>query len=159
MAVGNDASRTLPVSSAAAATSAAFARSSAASTSWAWGSNRSAASVRQKPLLARYSAFEVTVYAMWSGAALLLPFGAGVPGAVLDAGWEPLAAVALLGVGASAVGFNAWAFALTRLPVSTASSALYSVPVVAILVAMVCSARFRRRRRSSAARSRWPAWP
>ncbi len=37
VAVGNDASRTLPVSSAAAVTSAAFARSSAASTSWASG--------------------------------------------------------------------------------------------------------------------------
>ena len=93
--------------------------------------------VVQKPLLARYTAFEVTAYAMWAGTVLLLPFGAGVPGAVLDAGWEPLAAVALLGVGASAVGFIAWAFALARLPVSTASSTLYSVPVVAILVALL----------------------
>ena len=93
--------------------------------------------VVQKPLLARYTAFEVTAYAMWLGTVLLLPFGAGVPGAVADAGLEPLVAVALLGVGASAVGFIAWAFALARLPVSTASSALYSVPVVAILVALV----------------------
>ena len=93
--------------------------------------------VVQKPLLARYSAFEVTAYAMWAGTALILPLGAGVPGAVAAAGLEPLLAVALLGVGASAVGFLAWAFALARLPVSTASSALYAVPVVAIAVAFV----------------------
>jgi drug/metabolite transporter (DMT)-like permease len=93
--------------------------------------------VVQKPLLARYSAFEVTAYAMWSGTVLLLPLGAGVPGAVAAAGLEPLIAVALLAVGASAVGFLAWAFALARLPVSTASSALYAVPVVAIFVAFV----------------------
>ena len=44
---------------------------------------------------------------------------------------------AAVGVGASAGGFIAWACALARLPVSTASSALYSVPAVAILVALV----------------------
>src|SRR6201991_1504757 len=92
--------------------------------------------VVQKPLLARYSACEVTAYAMWAGTALLLPLGAGVPGAVAHAGLEPLLAVALLGIGASAVGFLAWAFALAKLPVSTASSALYAVPVVAILIAL-----------------------
>jgi len=91
----------------------------------------------QKPLLARYSAFEVTAYAMWIGTALLLPFGAGVPGAVLEAGAEPLLAVLLLGVGASALGFFAWAYALARMPVSTASSALYAVPAVAIGVALL----------------------
>jgi drug/metabolite transporter (DMT)-like permease len=89
--------------------------------------------VVQKPLLARYSAFEVTAYAMWAGTALLLPFGVHVPTARI----EPLIAVALLGVGSSAVGFIAWAYALARLPVSVASSTLYSVPVVAILVALV----------------------
>ena len=68
--------------------------------------------VVQKPLLAHYTAFEVTAYAMWAG-------------------------TLLLGVGASAGGFIAWAYALARLPVSTASSALYSVPAVAILVALV----------------------
>ena len=93
--------------------------------------------VLQKPLLARYTAFEVTAYAMWAGTVLLVPFGAGVPDAVAHAGAEPLLAVVLLGVGASAVGFISWAFALARMPVSTASSALYSVPVVAILVALV----------------------
>jgi drug/metabolite transporter (DMT)-like permease len=93
--------------------------------------------VLQKPLLARYSAFELTAYSMWAGTALILPLGAGVPRAVAHAGAGPLAAVALLGLGASAVGFFAWAYALARLPVGRLSTSLYAVPAVAILVALV----------------------
>jgi drug/metabolite transporter (DMT)-like permease len=93
--------------------------------------------VIQKPLLARYSAFEVTSYAMWAGTLLILPLGADVPGAVAHAGAEPLLAVALLALGASAIGFFAWAYASARLPVARVSASLYSVPVVAIAVALV----------------------
>jgi drug/metabolite transporter (DMT)-like permease len=93
--------------------------------------------VLQKPLLARYSAFEVTAYAMWAGTLLILPLGASVPHAVTHAGLEPLLAVALLALGASALGFFAWAYALARLPVARLSVSLYAVPVVAIGVALV----------------------
>jgi drug/metabolite transporter (DMT)-like permease len=93
--------------------------------------------VLQKPLLARYSAFELTAYSMWAGTALIAPLGGGLPGAVAHAGAGPLVAVALLGLGASAVGFIAWAYALARLPVSRLSTSLYAVPAVAILVALV----------------------
>jgi drug/metabolite transporter (DMT)-like permease len=93
--------------------------------------------VIQKPLLRRYSAFELTAYAMWAGTLLILPLGGGVPHAVLHAGAEPLIAVAVLALGASAVGFFAWAFASARLPIARLSASLYAVPVVAILVALV----------------------
>jgi drug/metabolite transporter (DMT)-like permease len=93
--------------------------------------------VIQKPLLARYRAFEVTAYAMWAGTLLILPLGGGVPHAVAHAGAEPLIAVAVLALGASAVGFFAWAFASSRLPIARLSASLYAVPVVAILVALV----------------------
>jgi drug/metabolite transporter (DMT)-like permease len=93
--------------------------------------------VIQKPLLARYSAFELTAYAMWGGTLLILPLGASVPGAVLHAGAEPLIAVAVLALGASAVGFFAWAFASSELPIARLSASLYAVPVVAILVALL----------------------
>jgi terminal-alkyne amino-acid exporter len=93
--------------------------------------------VIQKPLLARYSAFEVTAYAMWAGTLLILPLGASVPRALTHAGAEPLLAVAVLALGASAVGFFAWAFASSRLPIARLSASLYAVPVVAILVALV----------------------
>ncbi len=93
--------------------------------------------VLQKPLLARYRPFELTAYAMWAGTLLILPLGASVPAAVTQAGAEPLIAVAVLALGASAVGFFAWAYASARLPVSRLSASLYAVPVVAILVALV----------------------
>jgi drug/metabolite transporter (DMT)-like permease len=93
--------------------------------------------VIQKPLLARYSAFEVTTYAMWAGTLLILPLGAHVPRALVHARVEALWAVALLALGASAIGFFAWAFASARLPISRLSASLYAVPVVAILVALV----------------------
>ena len=106
--------------------------------------------VVQKPLLARYTAFEVTAYAMWAGTVLLLPFGVGVPGAVLDA---RLGAAGRGRACSASVrrrsGSSPWASALARLPVSTASSALRTpCPVVAILVgARVGSASCRRQRR------------
>jgi terminal-alkyne amino-acid exporter len=93
--------------------------------------------VIQKPLLARYRPIDATAYAMWLGTLLILPFGAGVPGALAHAGAGPLLAVALLGLGASAVGFFSWAYANAQLPVARVSAALYVVPVVAIAVAYV----------------------
>jgi len=90
--------------------------------------------VIQKPLLRRYTPFETTTYAMVSGAIMLLPVAAPVPGAVNDASAEALGAVLFLALGASALGFFTWAFATARLDVTRAASALYSVPVVAIFV-------------------------
>ena len=93
--------------------------------------------VAQKGLLARsrLDAFDVTAWGMWIGTAMLLPFAPGLPHAVVTASAGALAAVLYLGVGASAVGFVAWAYASARVPVSFAASTLYAIPVVAALVA------------------------
>jgi drug/metabolite transporter (DMT)-like permease len=93
--------------------------------------------VLQKPLLETYTSFEVTTYAMVAGALVLLPFVGSVSDALSNASGEALGALAFLAFGASALGFFAWAFATARLQVSRAASALYAVPVVAILVAWV----------------------
>jgi terminal-alkyne amino-acid exporter len=93
--------------------------------------------VAQKHLLARsrLQAFDVTAWAMWLGTAMTLPFAPGLPHAVATAPAGAIAAVLYLGVGASALGFVAWAYASARVPVSFAASTLYAVPVVAALVA------------------------
>jgi drug/metabolite transporter (DMT)-like permease len=91
--------------------------------------------VAQKPLLPRYGPVRVTAWAMWIGTLLLVPFAPGAPAAVAHAGPEASAAVAFLGLGASAIAFVTWAYACTRLAVHHAASCLYAVPVVAILVA------------------------
>jgi drug/metabolite transporter (DMT)-like permease len=93
--------------------------------------------VIQKPLLRRYTPFEVTTYAIIVGAVMLLPFAGSVPRAVADASPEALAAVLFLALGPSALGLFAWAFAIARLNVSRAASALYTVPVVAILIGWI----------------------
>jgi len=91
--------------------------------------------VVQKPLLDRYRAVEVTAWAMWAGTALALPFGGGALAAVAAASPVELAALAWLGVGASAAGFVAWAVALARLPAGVGANALFLVPCVALAVA------------------------
>jgi drug/metabolite transporter (DMT)-like permease len=93
--------------------------------------------VVQKPLLARYSAFEITTYAMVSGAVMLLPLAPSLPGAVTHASGDALTAVGFLALGASAIGFFSWAYANARLKVTRAASALYAVPAVAILVGWI----------------------
>jgi drug/metabolite transporter (DMT)-like permease len=90
-----------------------------------------------KPLLARYDALSLTVWAMAFGALLTLPLAPGLPGAIADAPLESSAAVALLALGASAVGFVSWAYALQHIDVSIAAATLYAVPPIAILVGWV----------------------
>jgi drug/metabolite transporter (DMT)-like permease len=91
--------------------------------------------VVQKPLLSRYSSFEMTTYATIVATVMLLPLAPSVPNATAHASASSLAAVAFLGLGASAAGFFAWAYATARLDVSRAASSLYLVPAVAIFVA------------------------
>ena len=69
------------------------------------------------------------------GALLLIPLAPTAPAAVPAAGAEATAALAFLGLGASALGFFTWGHALSRLEVHRAASCLYAVPVVAIAVA------------------------
>lgn len=93
--------------------------------------------VLQKPLLSRYTAFEVTSLSTWAATLMVLPLGGGVAGAVADADARSVGAVLFLGLGASALGFFSWAHALSRLPVTTLSASLYTVPLVAVVVAFV----------------------
>jgi drug/metabolite transporter (DMT)-like permease len=91
--------------------------------------------VAQKPLLRRYGSLELTTWAMALGALMTLPFAPGLPQAVGAAPAEALAAVAFLGLGASAIGFVTWAYACAHVDVSVAAATLYAVPVVAFTVA------------------------
>ena len=93
--------------------------------------------VAQKPLLRRYSSLELTTWAMALGALMTLPLAPGLPAAIASAPAGALIAVAFLGLGASAIGFVAWAYACARVDVSLAAATLYAVPVVAFAVAWV----------------------
>src|ERR1700744_1935478 len=91
----------------------------------------------QKPLLARYSGFEVTVYAMWAGTLFIAPWTGSLVRALPAAGAGAIGAAGVLGVAPSAGGFVLWAYALGRMDVGRATTALYLVPAVAIVIALV----------------------
>ena len=90
----------------------------------------------QKPLLARYTGFEVTVYAMWAGTLFILPWAGSLLRAVPQAGGPALASAVFLGVGPSAIGFVLWAYAMSRMDVGRATLSLYLVPAAAIVISL-----------------------
>jgi drug/metabolite transporter (DMT)-like permease len=93
--------------------------------------------VLQKPLLRKYSVLGVVCYAIWAGTICLLAF---VPGFAAQARFAPLSstlAVVYLGVFPSAIAYLCWSYGLSRLDASKASSFLFIVPVVAIVIAFV----------------------
>ena len=95
----------------------------------------------QKPLLARYTGFEVTAYAMWAGTVFVLPW----TGSLLRALWGPgahaggaaIGSAVFLGLAPSAAGFVLWAYAMARTDVRRVTVSLYLVPAAAIGISLV----------------------
>src|SRR5580704_12479095 len=95
----------------------------------------------QKPLLARYTGFEVTAYAMWAGTVFILPW----TGSLVRALWGPgahvggaaIGSAVFLGLAPSAAGFVLWAYAMARMDVGRVTVSLYLVPAAAIGIALV----------------------
>jgi drug/metabolite transporter (DMT)-like permease len=89
-----------------------------------------------KPLLARYTGFEVTAYAMWAGTAFILPWAGSLVRALPTAGSPTIGAAVFLGVAPSALGFVLWAYAMARMPVGRITTSLYLVPAAAIVISL-----------------------
>ncbi|MEU8226276.1 DMT family transporter [Kribbella sp. NPDC048915] len=90
-----------------------------------------------KPLLRHYSGLEVTAYATWAGTLFLVPAAPSLLSDLPHADAEALTAAVLLGVAPSALGYVSWAYAVARLPVTVATSSLYLVPPIAVVVGFV----------------------
>ncbi|RJT87019.1 EamA/RhaT family transporter [Cryobacterium melibiosiphilum] len=90
-----------------------------------------------KPLLKRYSSLEVATYGMIAGSVMLLPCLPFAWADLLAANASAWGAAVYLGLLPSALGFVLWGFAAARLPVAAATSLLYLVPPVAVLIAFV----------------------
>jgi drug/metabolite transporter (DMT)-like permease len=91
--------------------------------------------VLQKPLLARYRPLAVAIWVIWCGTALLLPF---LPIGLRQLSAAPLDAVAatvFLALGPAALAYVVWAYTLAHFPVGRATSFLYLVPPVSLLIA------------------------
>ncbi|GGN59008.1 membrane protein [Streptomyces albiflavescens] len=87
-----------------------------------------------KPLLRHYTGLEVATYAMIAGTVLALPLLPATARALPHAPFGALASTVFLGLLPSALGFVIWGYAVARLPLATATAALYLVPLVALLV-------------------------
>jgi len=93
--------------------------------------------VQQKHFLGRYSALEFTAYSIWSGTALMLPFGRGLLHTIATAPVSATAAVVYLGVFPGALAYVAWAYVLSHGPAGRTSTLLYVIPVLAIGIAWI----------------------
>jgi drug/metabolite transporter (DMT)-like permease len=90
--------------------------------------------VIQKTVLARVSPLQVTWLGCLAAAVVCLPFLPTLVGELDEAGAEGIGWIVYLGVGPTALGFAAWAFALRRMTAGRLASLAYLIPVVAILL-------------------------
>jgi terminal-alkyne amino-acid exporter len=90
----------------------------------------------QKPLLARYTGFAVTAYAMWAGTVFILPWTGSLVRTLPHAGGAAVGSAVFLGVAPSAAGFVLWAYAMARMDVGRVTVSLYLVPAAAILISL-----------------------
>lgn len=91
--------------------------------------------VVQKPVLRTYQAVEVVSYVTWAGTLVLLIFLPGLLADMQAAPMDATLAVVYMGIGPGAIAYGAWAYVLSRMQASTASSFLYIVPVIAFVIA------------------------
>ena len=91
--------------------------------------------VVQKPYLGKYSGLELTTYTIWAATLFLLVYAPGLAQQVQVAPVEMTLAVMYLGFFPAAAAYITWAYALARATASEASSFLYLLPVLAILIA------------------------
>lgn len=90
-----------------------------------------------KPLLDRYTGLEVACYSMWAGTAFLLPLFPYMVRGFTTASTSAVLSAVYLGLFPSAVGFVVWGYAVARLSVASSTAALYLVPPVSLVIALV----------------------
>ncbi|MGH7535045.1 MAG: DMT family transporter [Gemmatimonadales bacterium] len=93
--------------------------------------------VMQKPYLARYTPLEATAYAVWLGTLCLAPFAGQALAALHASSTGATVAAVYLGIFPGAVAYTTWAVVLARLPAGRATSLLYLVPPIALVLAWV----------------------
>ena len=93
--------------------------------------------VLQKHYMKKYSPLEFTAYAIWAGTLMLLLFSGGLSEAVRMAPNEATAAVVYLGLFPAAIGYVTWARVLDAWSASKATTALFLVPALSLVISWV----------------------
>lgn len=88
----------------------------------------------QKPLLRKYTSFEVTAYSIWFGMLALLPFIGGLLWRIQNASSEALMSIGYLGVFPGVIAYLCWAYVLSGTSASKASSYLFFIPMLVIVI-------------------------
>ncbi len=86
-----------------------------------------------KALTKRYHALDVTTWAIWIGTLGLLPFSHDLPEAVRNLSTTGLSHLVFLGVVPAALCYTLFAWVLTRVPIATAMSSVYAIPVFSLI--------------------------
>ncbi len=94
-------------------------------------------SVLQKPLLKKYSAFDMVCYSIWLGTFYLLFPALGLLSEIQRAPLPATLAIVYLGIFPAAISYFGWSYVLARMSVSRASIFLYLVPVLSTLIGFV----------------------
>jgi drug/metabolite transporter (DMT)-like permease len=93
--------------------------------------------VGQKPLFARNNMIGVTAFGFFAGTLGAVPFGLGLPHALMLAPWSHIAALLWLGIAPTFVGYLTWNAALRRAPASQVSSFIYFSPPIAVFIGWI----------------------
>ena len=80
------------------------------------------------------AAVPVTGFSFWSGAFLLLPFLPGLAAEVRRAPVGATLAIVYLGIFPGAIAYTTWAYFLSRAAAAKASTFLYLVPLLTVLI-------------------------
>lgn len=91
--------------------------------------------VTQRFLTRRYAGFSLTIWGIWLGALMLVPFGPELIAELSQASSQTLLAIAYLGVFPTALAYVTWSHVLRVLPTGRATSLLFLVPPMAFLFA------------------------
>ena len=86
-----------------------------------------------KALTRRYHALDVTTWAIWIGTIGLMPFSHDLPEAWGRLSTNGLLHLIFLGVVPAALCYTIFAWVLTQVPIATAMSAVYAIPVFSLI--------------------------
>ena len=93
--------------------------------------------VFQKSYLEKYGFIPFTMYTIWAGTLLMLPFAPGLGEAVSQAPLEVTLVVVYLGIFPSVMPYLALAYIISRTGASEGTSSLFLTPVFAFLIAWI----------------------
>ncbi len=91
----------------------------------------------QKPYLKKYHAIEATTYVIWGGTLFLALYASKLQQDFQHVSVMTTLTVIYLGIFPAAIGYLAWSYVLSGMPVTRAASFLYFLPFVATLMGWI----------------------